>query len=548
LSLVSRARFIRGNPEIRSEWGWKRIREKLVIAPKGEANPHMLIVGMSGFGKSTLLKSIICGVHGLGISLLVFDEHDEHGDLVAALGGRRYDASFSGINIMELDGATVGERMAALTGLLGRVYSLGHIQSTKLSSCLWYTYRRFGAVSKADTSLERTPKIRDLVYEVGIFAGNARTSAEKNTLIHLKEKLSMLAGGSFSDSGLDAKELMRGINSFSLGGIKNEEARAVYVSELMRRLYGMMHSNAKEKGIGLYIVMDEAQRLVVGNGEETVAAKLMEEGRKYGVGVVIATPSATKLPKEIIANSAVFASFYCREPSEINYVSNILGGSDPMKAIAIKTALAKLRVNQAIVLTSRIRSPMMVKTRPFNFHQYAMAKTQGKEEGFERLKAAARWPINADKLKELGFGKEEIGKAVGCGLLERFTAELDGTTIERYMISGTRPGIEHEVMVREIHNILTRSGIQNRIIDNSKGPDLEAYSNGRVIPVEYETGSKSFAETSKMFRSRVEKHGCVVVVTNRRFEDAYGRYFGSDKVMIVGVDDVGRLGEIIRGL
>jgi DNA helicase HerA-like ATPase len=539
---------VRGSPEVYSEWGWKRKSGPLVVAPKGEANPHMLVVGMSGFGKSTLLKSIICGVHSLGISLLVFDEHDEHGSLISALGGKHYDASFSGINIMELDGANVGERIAALTSLLSRIYSLGHIQSTKLGSCLWYTYRRFGAVSKADTALERTPQIRDLVYEVGVFARNAKSAAEKNTLIHLREKLSMLAGGSFSASGLDAKSLMNGINSFSLAGIRNEEARAVYVSELMRRLYSMMHSNAKERGIGLYIVMDEAQRLVVGNGEETVAAKLMEEGRKYGVGVVIATPSATKLPKEVIANSAVFVSFYCREPAEINYVSNILGGSDPMKTIAIKGALSKLQVNQAMMLTSRIRSPVMVKTRAFDFQKYNGGEGAMEHDGSERLRAAARRPVDAEGLERGGFGREEIERALGEGSLERFAEKETGGPKEWYMASGRRPGIEHEVRVRRIHRYLLQADIQNRIIDNSTGPDIEVYLNGRTIPVEYETGSKSFTETSKMFKARIEKYGCVVVATNSRFAEAYERYFGSEKIIVLGEDDLAGLAERIRRL
>ena len=109
-----------------------------------EPNPHILISGMSGFGKSMFFKSVLMDVAKAGIACMIFDGHNEHEKAVQGLGGTVHDSRNGGINILSLDGATVADRTAELTGLLGNVYKLGHIQSTKLGQCLRYTYRRFG--------------------------------------------------------------------------------------------------------------------------------------------------------------------------------------------------------------------------------------------------------------------------------------------------------------------------------------------------------------------------------------------------------------------
>ena len=534
LALMRKSRLVRGQLEIIPEWDWKKIRQKISIAPGKEANPHMLVVGMSGFGKSTLLKSLIFGVHKMGIPVLVFDEHDEHGAIVSSLGGNRYDARFSGINILELDGSTVGERIAGLVAVLSSTYSLGQIQSIKLASCLWYTYKRMGAVSKGDRVLHRQPKMSDLLFEVGIFIRNAKSASEKNTLVHMREKLALLAPSSFTTSSLSVKDLMSGANSLSLGGLGNEESRIIYVNELMRRVYNLMHRNQKESGIKLYIIIDEAQRLLEGEGGEAIAKKLMEEGRKYGVGIMIATPSATRLPREIVANASVFASFYTREPGEINYIANVFGGSDPMKAITIKGALSRLKVNNAILITSRIRKPVIVETKKAaELGLIANAGLDAKKTAdYDRIAAISKKPVRSDALGEAGYTEKEIQKAVENEILEKFHYSLQNTNEDWYMAKRLGLSVEHETMVLKIHELLDENRIANRA-SSGPGPDIEAYINGRAIPIEYETGRKGLGETKAMLESRINEYGHAMVVVNPCSNKLYQKHFSSGKIAVV---------------
>ena len=97
---------------------WRRAKKEFRILPEHEPNPHIVISGMSGYGKSTLLKSMILDIKEAGRSALIFDAHNEHEAMVGAIGGRSINAAYTGISIFELDGMSVAERTAEITNLL----------------------------------------------------------------------------------------------------------------------------------------------------------------------------------------------------------------------------------------------------------------------------------------------------------------------------------------------------------------------------------------------------------------------------------------------
>ena len=82
------------------------------MLPSREPNPHILVSGMSGFGKSMFFKSVLVDVAKAGVSCIIFDGHNEHEAVVRGLGGTTYDSRNGGINLLSLDGATVADRTA----------------------------------------------------------------------------------------------------------------------------------------------------------------------------------------------------------------------------------------------------------------------------------------------------------------------------------------------------------------------------------------------------------------------------------------------------
>lgn len=516
------------------EWGWKRKRGKAHISLGEEPNPHVMMVGMSGFGKSTLLASMLDDLKISGIPVILFDAHNEHETLVRELGGIVHDASSEGLNVLELDGLSVAQRISELVGLFKEVYALGSIQCTKLGSCLRYTYRKAGFRSTEDTNGTKIPTFMDLMAEMEVFISNARSASERNTLLHLKSKLQPLVSMSRGGS-INLNALMGGITSLSLSGLKDKQMRVVYVHELVKRLYIRMHENSKTGGVRLFIAVDEAEFMLGnGHGNSTAIGNIISEGRKYGVGVVMATHMLGTIDKQIVANASTLIAFYSREPGDVNYISNTLAGGVPERASAIRQRMRKLRRGEALLVSGAHRDVRIVrvgvrKKRVYKNDECDSTRTD------PRIALIAKRAIAYDELVTM-VGFRPTSEQLNDFDVESGVFNFRGHTRRWVMKRNPSLSLEHEVMVMQISHMLTDKRIANYIQDNSRGPDIVAFENGKRIAIEYETGRKSFMETAAMLRHRSSGYaGCVVYVKHGDVL-RYGHAFSSKNIRIECVD------------
>lgn len=515
---------------------WKKSRGDAILNPSKEPNPHIVITGMSGFGKSTLFKSMLRDMHYFKTSSIIFDAHDEHSPLVMELGGRIHESSISGINILSLDGSSVAERISEITGLFRKVYRLGYIQTTKLGECLWYTYRRFGARGGTDRSLNQTPKISDLLYEIGIFIRNAKGIGERNSLLHLKDRISSLNSPSFSSDTVSLSELANGIHSFSLSSIKGTEQQIIYIEELLRRLYNIMKGMPKDRGIRQYIMMDEAQFLISRSSSSSeIITSFIEEGRKYGTGVIIVTHSSCNLSKQIIANASTFISFYSREPSEVAFASKILS-SGPSSEYSVRAKLSSLQKNEAIMISANDRTPKVISTASL----YHAKNYETKTINLPRI----NFPITLERLSSItGLADEKILELARLGKIGAFEFNNDGKSELWFMHEKQNISIEHEVLVSKLSQMLKIAGITHHIHDKMYGPDIVAYYSGKKIAIEYETGRKNMEESRKMIESRAKNFSKVIIVVNENFRDRYEHAF--PECDVIGAKNIHMLPHLI---
>lgn len=527
---------------------WIRKKGALYISPKHEPNPHIVISGMSGFGKSTLFKSLLLDIINAKISCIIFDAHNEHSDIVRSLNGKVHNAIYSGINILELDGATVSERIAELTRLLKHTYLLGYIQATKLSECLWYTYRKAGASARNDRVLVRVPNMSDLLNELNIFIKNSRSVGERNTLMHLKDRLSLLNNSAFSGGLTESMGVItNGLHSFSIGSMKSKESQTIYISELLNRIYARMHDSRKSDSPRLYVMIDEAQFLVDNSNDNPVIAKLIEEGRKYGMGAIIVTHAANTLNRRIIANSATFMTFYAREPSEANYVTKILSGSNPDIAGAIRERLGTLKENQAILVSGENRSPILISTPGYEKIRNAYRRPLKGEVNIEQLRAFAKKPVPLEDITRFGISEEVLVVLLNSKVLSMYRTSNKGKTECWIMTYNKRLSIEHEVWVKRLSDELNSAGIYN-FTARYCGPDITVKLNGRKIAIEYETGLKIARDTIRMIGSRTKAYDATIVVTNDRVFYSYCELLRGLKVRIIAARDFGTLIGILKSM
>ncbi len=522
---------------------WVNSKGNLEISPTFEPNPHIVISGMSGFGKSTLFKSLLLDIRNANVACIIFDAHNEHSSIVRSLNGKVHNALYSGINILELDGASVSERISELSRLFKEIYSLGYIQATKLSECLWYTYRKAGAAGRSDRTLRAAPSIRDLIDELNIFIRNSKSVGERNTLLHLRDRISLLNNSAFNGGSTNMKEINSGLHSFSLSNMKSKESQLIYIGELLNRLYSTMHDGEKKGGLRLYIMIDEAQFLVDNSNNNSIIAKLIEEGRKYGVGVIIVTHAASTLNRKIIANCSAFATFYAREPAEVGYVTKVLSGSNPQILNIVRDRIGNLRQNEALIVSGNFRKPVVVRTPRFDEIKSIGLERPSESEIRDLLGAKAKRPIRVAELAALGIevNSRQFANLIDSGLLDRFSLEFNGSAEDWFMLHNKSISIEHEVWVRKISSVLTARGLENRIIDNSNGPDIHLSINGKRIAVEYETGSKSADSTRKMMDLRLGAYEVVVVVVREALVQYYKDLVGPVGVVVVSTSEIDRI-------
>jgi hypothetical protein len=397
---------------------------------------------------------------------------------------------------MALDGYNITERINALSSLFQKVFSLGSLQITKLNSCLWYVYRKNGARNKSQLYIANSPTIRDLINELNIFIKNAKTKSEENTLINMKQKLSSLDNGSLQGNS-DVGKLMHGITSFSLSTIGSAEAKLIYIEELISRLYYLMHKNQPNKEIKAYIVLDESQLILEGSISSHFIGNIVEEGRKYGLGVIIVTHMVSMLDRRIVANSATLVSFYTKEPKEVSYIASTLSGGDSLIAGLLKHKIKSLGMFDAIFASANSKFPILVKTpKPYKNDPIA---------NYTALANLCIEPLEYGKLKELAsINDNELQQCISSGIIDEF--DYDG---RRWLMKHNKSlSIKHEVSLIYISNKLTQCGIKNVLNTFRRGPDIIAGD----VAIEYETGSKNIIDTLAMLYKRHTYNKTIVVV------------------------------------
>lgn len=517
---------------------WKKNNGKVVIAPENEANPHILIVGSSGFGKSTLLKSLIIDIAAYNIPIILFDGHNEHEELIKWLGGNVYNVNYSGINIMSLDGLSVNKRIGELTRFLSSVYKFGYLQEGILHNALYYTYRKF-CLSFDSTFIDRTPTLKDLANELMIFSKNSKNFSEKERIEHVRQRIMGLTKGMPSGNYLDMGKI-NGVNSFSMKDMGGGETKFIYIHEIVRRIYGNMKTNKREQGICFYIIIDESKFAVENTGD--ILSDMITESRKFGYGIIIVSNSAKSFSESIVSNASIFLSFCMREPKELAYISSILGG-DSQKASMIKQSLYGAKKYEAIMVSYSNSTPLFIHTPTVRKISEKMRSREAlpikTDLECESVLKSIKNPVLVEELVKItGQNKLLVNKILESGKVDKFEFRTGDKTELWIRCQNKSVSIEHEVSLIKILEFLRADGI-SCYLNHGGGPDIIAYSGEERIAIEYETGKKNIEKTSIMLKERQKLFRKTIVIVNNDAYKFYKEYFSGKNIIILSNNDIG---------
>ncbi len=319
----------------------------IVWMPRTAGSPHLFIMGIPGQGKSWTTMRILSELGKQHVPSLVLDFHgqfaDPHSLFMQKIRPSVVDAA-QGLPFSPFEcsrGNGVGGWKAtsyALAEIFAYVTNMGPMQLDILSCAIRDAYKARGFDDEEATNLEYpTPedvlqRIRreELARHVNNVAARCRSLLDMD-LFHPVQRapdlLSSIRGGLIIDlHNLYAETLQVATGAF-----------------VLRKIYRDMFTWGYADRIRLAIILDEAHRL----SRDITLPKIMKEGRKFGIAVVVASQGMSDFHQDVLGNAGTKVIFRINFPDSKKAAGFIRGrpGQD------ITARIEQLQVGTAYVQT-----------------------------------------------------------------------------------------------------------------------------------------------------------------------------------------------------
>ena len=303
-----------------------------------DGSPHLFVLGIPGQGKSVTTRHILNSFAAQGLPALVLDFH---GDMAAApAGGAAVLDAAQGLPISPFETTGPHTRYAEtaweLAEVIGFVCGLGEIQRNVAYEGVRELYRQHGfGAPGGPTGL---PTMNELAAAVATAEGAGRG---RNVAARLRPLTDFGLFVPPADERGFADLLRQGI-VVDVHGLM-EQVQIAAGAFLLRKVYREMFGWGQTRQLRLAVVLDEAHRLA----RDVTLPKIMKEGRKYGVAVVVASQGVDDFHRDVLSNAGTKVAFRCNFPQS-RTVAGFLRGRQGQD---MSVALEQLGVGQAYVST-----------------------------------------------------------------------------------------------------------------------------------------------------------------------------------------------------
>lgn len=302
-----------------------------------ERNPHAVVLGSSGIGKTQTVKAVVLRYWlAKKIPSLIIDWTSEYANFVRDIGGVVWTvpANFT-LNPLNLLGSSPSERTAEVEEALFYSIGLTALQATEVGKTILEAYDKRGIVESERSTWSRpTPTISDIIEvmttraETGYYTGEQLESVRSTMRkFHPVQRI-------FGEEETDFfKTVLRIPTCIDLSSL-NDAAKAQVSYTVLQRIYRQFEILGFSK-LRLLIVLDEAQ-LILTEKETTglipqkpLPVRIVGLGRKYGFGIMISTHLASDVPEAIRVNAATIVLLTLEEPDQLSYVRKWVNLSRP---------------------------------------------------------------------------------------------------------------------------------------------------------------------------------------------------------------------------
>jgi hypothetical protein len=315
--------------------------------PSTEGSPHLFIMGIPGQGKSWTITRILCELGKQDLPSLVLDFHGQFVDPDSSFVRSRHpvviDAAqglpFSPFECTREKGVGGWKATShAVAEIFANVTGMGPMQLDIVRTAIQSAYRANGfeeevianPVYPTSEEVLRRIKLEEQSRHVNNVAARCRPLLEMDLFQPTK----------------DVPDLLSSIRSglvIDLHNLYAEELQLAAGAFVLRKLYRDMFRWGNADRLRLAIILDEAHRLA----KDVTLPKIMKEGRKFGIAVVVASQGIGDFHQDILGNAGTKVIFRINYPDS-KKVSGFIRGRQGQD---ISARIEQLSVGSAYVQT-----------------------------------------------------------------------------------------------------------------------------------------------------------------------------------------------------
>ena len=303
----------------------KTLDEKVFWNIEEEINPHLLISGGSGSGKTETLKKIIFELKEKNLPSIIFDFHDDFRFLAENI----IDTSNISIHPLEIEkGEKPLDVAYKFSDIVKNVFSnIGVKQQNTLREAIKDFFKSCDLDLKKvnDGSMKVKPfkEFKKFLYVDPLnFVENENMKAKDDSLLN---KLSILFdfevfSSEKNESQIPLENMTKDTTVLKLNNYPNDEIKKLISEIILWKLINKAYRDGK-KGLEFYCVIDEAHRMLY---DDSPVEKLMREARKYGIGLLLASQNIDDFNDGVLSNFGAFLGMRTSLPKNIKLLSELL--------------------------------------------------------------------------------------------------------------------------------------------------------------------------------------------------------------------------------
>jgi len=292
-------------------------------------NPHMLVLGSPGTGKSTLVKTLIFRAESLTPytgtgeppAFIIIDPAGEYADKAGELEEQGVNVTVVDLcnrkyNPLLLSGLPPEQRISRFVdNVLPNVIPLQPIQSSILYQGLKVMFQYYGIRDDDPSTWTDERASKCTVQQLYRYVAWRRSEAEKavrsrggspeldaavSILLDLERRLRPFAEGAFALDRTDVtlQELLSyggvviiSFKTRSAGGqvVMGEEMQRLITWSVLEHIHSYMLSQQAREGVKLIVVIDEGHKFILGKVGEVPLGQHLREERKFGTSYILVT-------------------------------------------------------------------------------------------------------------------------------------------------------------------------------------------------------------------------------------------------------------------